>query len=391
MAFIEFYSVEETNLVLSQTHNLVIDGSTVRVSFARHNNSDQVRGPTDSDDSLLPSSSSSSQSQQQSSQQQVQQSGSTHNYQPQSSNNPQGENDLTHSQEQSQPEFEEQIEDNYYLTTIPNHEDFVLDKISGFYWNAKLNLYFDSKTHYFYNVVDKKYYIFDQDKQDFQETIVPSPLPSSSFVCFHSFPSSLLLLSQLPFPFLFPLSLLLSLCPLPCLFPSPSLPFFLLFNFFLFLSDEKSAEQANNEASGEVAGENDTPTPSSSSPNDAQLESTPPAVASQVESDVSPQPIPQLPASSLVTMDQVSSLEDEPSASLLPAPPAASLSHPAPVLPQSGSSSALEEIRGAYENTTGVVCNLCKRKLPSNQALLKHNSLSDLHRVIFIFSLLFPF
>ena len=170
MAFIEFYSVEETNLVLSQTHNLVIDGSTVRVSFARHNNSDQVRAPGDPEESHRPPPNSSQlQSQPQQSQQM--------------SNSGYLSSSLEHQQhqEQIQNEFEEQGEDNSYLTTIPDHEDFVLDKSSGFYWNAKLNLYFDSKTHYFYNVVDKKYYIFDQEKQEYLETVVPSP-QNNSFV-----------------------------------------------------------------------------------------------------------------------------------------------------------------------------------------------------------------
>jgi len=128
-ALVEFFSVEEATAALKQSHSLLIDNSTVRVSYARQNN------PVSQAPEI-------------------------------SIGNPAEMKSHTEHAPQSASQTPIVCDLNA-LEGVPDAEDYVYDLDSGFYFNPTINFYFDAKTRYFYDINEKSFYSYDQTLKKF--------------------------------------------------------------------------------------------------------------------------------------------------------------------------------------------------------------------------------
>jgi len=310
-AFIEFYSVEEANKVLSQTQSLTIDGSQVRVSFARHNNSDTMPssssydqhsgggpsqsggynqgprssygGPSSHNDNLSYGGGATGGSSHHHQQQQQQQ--PVNPYYGSSSSSSAG----GHSSSQQQPPMSVAADPSHQMMNsaapvipdpligVPDAQDYDFDESSGFFFNPKINYYFDPKTQFFYDLNEKQFYYYDRSKQQFVKHEVTEP----------------------------------------------------------------SAENTNPNANVDPQAQN------------------PLSDSTQPSAEVNQQAVPPQGG-----VSEHSVTGGAPGEAGLPGP----------------DGGMIDSLRAIFEQSVGAICSLCKRKFPDNQALLKHNQLSTLHK-----------
>lgn len=292
-AFIEFHSVEEANHVLNATQGLVIDGSSVRVSFARHNNSDSSQYDNDpSDRGNGPH-------------------GGPHGYAPHQNtgyghsegyapSNPQSYNPTDSGGPGTSP-YDAPPASANPLEGIPDAESYSYDESSGYYFNPKINYYYDPKTQFFYNLNERQFYYYDRAKREF----VRHEVPAES-------------------------------------------------------SDQSQANQPQTQY------------------HQTQSTNTPPTTASGARGNDSAGYQPQYSTHSAGH----SSYSPSATQSTGTSPTALSPTFNASANPGDAAPGTplYESVRAQLEQTTGLICSLCKRRLPTTEALLKHNQLSALHK-----------
>jgi len=277
-AFIEFHSVEEANHVLNSTQGLSVDGYHVRVSFARHNNSDSGQFDNDpSDRGNIPHGGSLGY-------------GSNPGYGH--SDSPYGTQPYSDSLGGSAP-YDAPPVSVSPLDGIPDAADYGYDESSGYYFNPKIHYYFDPKTQFFYDLNERQFYYYDRIKREFIRHEVPTE------------------------------------------------------------SSDVSQSQSN------------TTPPNTSRPNESTnyQQYHPSAASHQTGAGYNTSEVP--PQNSTLASPLQSSSPTAP---------------PAPTGDLVPGSPLFESLRAQLEQTTGLICSLCKRRLPTTEALLKHNQLSALHK-----------
>jgi len=269
IAFVEFNSVEEANRVCSMKQPMFIDGVQVRVSFAKHNNSDTSQ-PQAYEQPEPPV--------------------NYNSYPQESSYSPISQPNTAYPISQHPQEAPPPSDP---LAGIPDAHNYNYDPTSKYYFNPNTECYFDPESQFFYSLKQKEFYYFDRVKQEFVKHVSKDPL------------------------------------------------------------QETAPNQQQNNTQYETEPQQHTPT------------SAPTQNYSSTQSNQNHTSVTQSPNSDprlKISQNQVESQQDQ------------------TVNPNQESKDIVDLIRLKLETTEGVICSLCKRKLQSNDALLKHNELSTLHK-----------